>query len=180
MKAAWSSIGLDEFALLIRKTCADSCLLPMCYRRCWLCVRGEMYMTGLTEFIDVKQLDGNADVVSPWLDPRIFFQQQYTHTCTRNYAAYFDIIKHTPRKRKQATPLYTLATFTPPIHKPLTINSTTVSHRKESNVSRDGWFRLFHWGSGLGRYQPCGHFGQRLTTTGPSLEWTGWPHRKCI
>ena len=48
----------------------------------------------------------------------------------------------------------------------------TVSHCKESNVSRDGWFWLFHWGSGLGRYQPCGHFGQRLTTTGPSLEWT--------
>ncbi len=62
----------------MRKTFADSCLVQMCDSKCWLCVRGEMYIAGLTESIDVKQLDGNVDVDSHWLDPRFFLQQQYS------------------------------------------------------------------------------------------------------
>lgn len=80
-------------------------------------------MAGLTEFIDVKQLDGNAEFTLTGS----FFQQQYAHTCTRDYAEYFDQKKHTHTHQKKqtssATPLYTLATCTP-IHTPLTINST--------------------------------------------------------
>lgn len=43
-----------------------------------------MYMTGLTEFIDVKQLDGNADVTltgPPNLFPTAVHSHMYSKLC---------------------------------------------------------------------------------------------------